>query len=58
MQIVGRELFIHGEDDFVRLLHIKFHNRSRNCKMLKENQIIVLTPKRGTGIFKIAAGAE
>jgi ribonuclease HI len=54
MQIVGREMFISSAGYFCWLLHTKFHNLYRNRKALKGNQIIVLTQKRDTGIFKTA----
>ena len=36
-----------------RLLHKKMHKRRTNCKMMKGNQIIVLTPKQDERIVPI-----
>jgi ribonuclease HI len=42
-----------GKFDLVRLLHRKIHSHHGNCKTLKGNQIIVLTPPVDEGILQI-----
>ena len=43
-----------GKFELVLLLHRKIHSRDGNCKTLKGNQIIVLTPQVDEGILQIA----
>ena len=42
-----------GKFELVLLLHRKIHSRHGNCKTLKGNQIIVLTPQVDEGILQI-----
>ena len=52
MQMVVREKLTFPANCFGHLLHKNFHNEKVNCKMLKENQIIILTMKQAGSILQ------